>query len=125
MGRAARGKGNAKRSADLAPLEVVAGATVAIGDGAERARDQLRGQVALYVGGMGARGKNFYNDVAVSYGYADAARQIQDLYLDGKRDEAAAAIPEELLEQLTFAAQPATSVTAWPRGKRPASPSST
>jgi hypothetical protein len=51
---------------------------------------------------MGARGKNFYNDVVCSYGYDDAARRIQDLYLAGKKDEAAAAVPDDLLEQLTL-----------------------
>lgn len=54
--------------------------------------------IALYVGGMGARGKNFYNDLAQRYGYEAEARTIQDLYLDGKKDEAAAAVPDELVE---------------------------
>ena len=57
--------------------------------------------VALYVGGMGARGKNFYNDLACRYGYEEEAGEIQDLYLDGKKDEAAAKVPDELLEALT------------------------
>ena len=51
---------------------------------------------ALYVGGMGARGKNFYNDLACQYGYEAEAKEIQDLYLDGKKDEAAAKVPHEL-----------------------------
>ena len=53
--------------------------------------------LALYIGGMGARGKNFYNDLAVRYGYEAEAKTIQDLYLDGKKDEAAAAVPDELV----------------------------
>jgi len=53
--------------------------------------------VALYVGGMGARGRNFYNDLACRYGYEKEAKEIQDLYLDGKKDEAAAKVPDELL----------------------------
>jgi hypothetical protein len=54
--------------------------------------------MALYVGGMGARGKNFYNDIARAYGYEAEAVAVQDLYLDGKKDEAAAALPGEWLE---------------------------
>ncbi len=53
--------------------------------------------LALYIGGMGARGRNFYNDLARRYGYEAEARQIQDLYLDGKKDEAAALVPDDLL----------------------------
>jgi len=55
--------------------------------------------MALYVGGMGARGKNFYNDLAVAYGYAEQAEAIQDLYLDGHREEAAALVPRDWLER--------------------------
>ena len=54
--------------------------------------------VALYVGGMGADGRNFYNDLARRYGFEKEAEQIQDLYLSGKKDEAAALVPAELLE---------------------------
>ena len=54
---------------------------------------------ALYIGGMGARGKNFYNDLACQYGYEAEAKEIQDLYLDGKKKEAEAAVPLELLER--------------------------
>ena len=57
---------------------------------------------ALYVGGMGAKGKNFYNDLARRYGYEKEAEQIQDLYLDGKKDEAAALVPRELLEKMSL-----------------------
>jgi F420-dependent oxidoreductase-like protein len=92
-------KGKAARSADLAPLEVCAGGVVAIGEGLESFRDLGRPMVALYVGGMGARGRNFYNDLARRYGFEKEAELIQDLYLDGKKDEAAAAVPAELLEK--------------------------
>jgi F420-dependent oxidoreductase-like protein len=94
--------GTAKRSAELGPLQVVAGGPVAIGDDApvDRARDAVRKQAALYVGGMGARGKNFYNTVCTQYGWADEARTVQDLYLDGKKAEAAAALPAELVDGL-------------------------
>lgn len=90
--------GRARRSADLEPLEIVAAAMVAIGDDVAHLRELARPMLALYVGGMGARGKNFYNDLACRYGYEAEARKVQDLYLDGKKDEAAAAIPDGLLE---------------------------
>jgi F420-dependent oxidoreductase-like protein len=94
--------GEAKRSADLGPLEVVAGSLLAIGDGAEKMRELARPMMALYVGGMGAKGKNFYNDLVCRYGYEKEAAEIQDLYLAGKKDEAAALIPDELLEKTTL-----------------------
>ena len=94
--------GRAKRSADLGPLEVVAGGALAIGDGLEGLRDAARPMVALYVGGMGARGRNFYNDLARRYGYEAEAEEIQDLYLEGKKDQAAAAVPAELLEKTSL-----------------------
>ena len=94
--------GKAKRDASLAPLEIAAGGMVAIGDDVKGLLDFARPMVALYVGGMGARGKNFYNDLACSYGYEAEAKLIQDLYLDGKKDEAAAAVPLELLEQINI-----------------------
>lgn len=92
--------GKAKRSADLAPLEVNAGGMVAIGEGPDTKAllDFARPIFALYVGGMGAKGKNFYNDVACAYGYEKEAAEIQDLYLSGKKKEAEALIPTEWLE---------------------------
>jgi F420-dependent oxidoreductase-like protein len=95
--------GLARRSPDLGRLEVSAGGMVAIGEdlvGEARTRilDLARPMVALYVGGMGARGKNFYNTVAQRYGYEKEAVDIQDLYLEGKKDEAAAHVPGEWLE---------------------------
>ena len=92
--------GRAKRSADLAPLEINANAMVAIGEGPETKAllDFARPVFALYVGGMGAKGKNFYNDVAVAYGYEEEAAKIQDLYLSGKKKEAEALIPTDWLE---------------------------
>jgi F420-dependent oxidoreductase-like protein len=93
-------KGAAMRSADLGPLEISAGGMVAIGEGPETKAllDFVRPMYALYVGGMGARGKNFYNDLACQYGYEAEAKQIQDLYLDGKKKEAEALVPTEWLE---------------------------
>jgi len=81
---------------------VAAGGIVAIGEGLESMRDLVRPMVALYVGGMGAKGKNFYNDLACRYGFEKEAALIQDLYLDGKKTEAAAEIPEALLESMTL-----------------------
>ncbi|GAA1762732.1 LLM class F420-dependent oxidoreductase [Nocardioides hankookensis] len=93
-------KGAAKRSADLAPLEIAAGGMTAIGEGPETKAllDFMRPMYALYVGGMGARGKNFYNELACHYGYEKEAKEIQDLYLDGKKKEAEALVPLEWLE---------------------------
>jgi F420-dependent oxidoreductase-like protein len=92
--------GEAKRDASLAPLEIVAGGTVAITDEdtAKKIRDMARPMTALYVGGMGAKGRNFYNNVFRRYGYEQEAEQIQNLYLDGKKDEATALVPDEYLE---------------------------
>ncbi|MPZ62572.1 MAG: LLM class F420-dependent oxidoreductase [Propionibacteriales bacterium] len=90
--------GTAKRSAELAPLEISAGGMLAIGDDVRQTLDLARPVTALYIGGMGARGKNFYFDLACRYGYEAEAIKIQDLYLDGKKTEAAAAVPQELLE---------------------------
>jgi F420-dependent oxidoreductase-like protein len=95
-------KGGANRSSERPPLEIVAGGMVAIGDGLESLRDAARPMVALYVGGMGARGRNFYNDLARRYGYEAEAEKIQDLYLSGQKDEAAAAVPAELLEKTSL-----------------------
>jgi F420-dependent oxidoreductase-like protein len=94
--------GFAKRSDELGPLEIVAGGLVAVGEDAAKMRDLARPMVALYVGGMGARGRNFYNDLACRFGFEAEAKEIQDLYLDGKKDEAAAAVPEGLLEAATI-----------------------
>jgi F420-dependent oxidoreductase-like protein len=91
-------KGAAKRSADLGPLEISAGGMVAIGDDVQGMLDFMRPMYALYVGGMGARGKNFYNDLACQYGYEKEAKEIQDLYLDGHKRDAEAKVPLEWLE---------------------------
>jgi len=93
-------KGAAKRSPDLGPLEISAGGMVAIGEGPETKAllDCMRPMDALYVGGMGARGKNFYNDLACQYGYEKEAKEIQDLYLGGNKRDAEAKVPLEWLE---------------------------
>lgn len=90
--------GRAKRAPELGPLEIAAGGLVAIGDDAGDIAELSRPMVALYVGGMGAKGRNFYNDLMCRYGYEAEAAKIQDLYLEGKKDEAAAIVPKEFLE---------------------------
>jgi F420-dependent oxidoreductase-like protein len=89
--------GNEKRDPARAPLEIFAGGAVAIGKGLENLRNLSRPQTALYVGGMGARSKNFYNDIFTKSGYAKEAKTIQDLYLSGDKKAAEAAIPDEYL----------------------------
>ncbi|WP_017605850.1 LLM class F420-dependent oxidoreductase [Nocardiopsis alkaliphila] len=93
-------KGKAERDASLGDLDVSAGGLLAIGEGEDTKKllEFTRPMIALYVGGMGAKGKNFYNTVAQRYGYEEAAEKIQDLYLAGKKEEAAAAVPDEFVE---------------------------
>jgi F420-dependent oxidoreductase-like protein len=93
--------GAAKRSSDLGTLQIVAGGAIGFGDAetTQKVRDMNRPMTALYVGGMGARGRNFYNDLFCRYGHEAEAKEIQDLYLDGKKDEAAAVIPQEFLDE--------------------------
>lgn len=91
-------KGAAKRDISLPPLEIFAGGAVAIGEGLESHRDMARPNIALYVGGMGAREKNFYNQIFCKYGYEEEAANIQDLYLSGRKSEAEAAIPQSYLD---------------------------
>jgi len=96
-------EGSAKRdTATLGELDVIAAAPLAIGDDMVALRDLLRPTFALYIGGMGARGKNFYYDLACRFGFEDAAKQIQDAYLDGRKDEAAALVPAELTEKTSL-----------------------
>jgi F420-dependent oxidoreductase-like protein len=91
--------GLAKRAADLGPLDVIAAAPLAIGDDVTALRELARPGFALYIGGMGARGRNFYYDLACRFGYEREAKQIQDNYLEGRKDEAAALVPAELVEK--------------------------
>ena len=97
-------RGREKRDPGLGELEVYAGPPLAIVDESEVPGylDLVRPHLALYIGGMGARGKNFYNELACRYGYEAEAKVIQDLYLDGKKDEAAAAVPDELVRSVSL-----------------------
>ncbi|MFD4291631.1 LLM class F420-dependent oxidoreductase [Rhodococcus sp. NPDC058505] len=94
--------GKAKRDPALGELEIYAGPALAIGDDVEHMLEWIKPHLALYIGGMGARGKNFYNDLACRYGYEAEAKTIQDLYLDGKKQEAAAAVPDELVRAISL-----------------------
>ena len=73
-----------------------------VSDDVETARNAMRPFVGLYIGGMGSRDKNFYNQLMQRYGYEAAAKEVQDLYLEGKKEEACAAIPGEFLDQVTL-----------------------
>src|SRR5918998_3787329 len=83
-------------------FEIAPTVNVFVSDDRESARDAMRPYVALYVGGMGSREQNFYNALVQRYGFEDAAREVQDLYLEGKKEEAAAALPGELLDTVSL-----------------------
>ena len=97
--RAGNGKG-------FDDFEIAPTVNVFVTDDVAAARDAMRPYVALYVGGMGSRDKNFYNALVQRYGFEDAAREVQDLYLEGKRDEAAAALPEALIDNVSLCGPP-------------------
>lgn len=94
-GLAKAGNGKGLDTFDIAPF-----VSVAMNDDLEAAFDSLRPWLALYIGGMGAKGKNFYHDYAARLGYGDAAHKIQELYLAGKPAEAAAEVPNALLDEI-------------------------
>lgn len=97
--------GRARRPADLGPLDVIADTHLAITEDESAvgsALGRVRARLALYTGGMGSRGRNFYNDVLVRYGYGDAARTVQELYLSGRKAEAAASLPDDLVRRLSL-----------------------
>src|SRR3954454_13594266 len=83
-------------------FDIAPSVQVFVHDDVDAARDALRPFIALYVGGMGSRKQNFYNQLVQRYGFEDAAREVQDLYLDGKKDEAAAALPAELIDRVAI-----------------------
>ncbi len=95
-------KGAARSGRSLDGFDIAPSVSVCIDDDVDRARDSMRHVLALYVGGMGSRKKNFYNDLVRRYGFEEAADTVQDLYLDGKKDEAAAALPAELIDMVTL-----------------------
>ena len=91
------GSGKGLKDFDIAPF-----VTVAMNDDLDAAYDALRPWLALYIGGMGAKNKNFYHEYATRLGYGDAANQIQELYLSGKKPEAEALVPSELLDEVSL-----------------------
>jgi F420-dependent oxidoreductase-like protein len=91
-------EGAQKAGKSLDGFAITPTVNVCIDDDIDRARDAMRPYLALYVGGMGSREQNFYNALVQRYGFEDAAKEVQDLYLDGKKDEAAAALPAELID---------------------------
>ena len=96
-GLAKAGGGKTLEHFDVAPIVVVV-----LGDDVDACRVPVKAMLALYVGGMGARDKNFYNEYVTKLGYGAAARTIQDLYLAGKKDEAAAAVPDKLVDEIAL-----------------------
>jgi F420-dependent oxidoreductase-like protein len=94
--------GKTKRDPALPELEVFAGPALAIGDDVEPLREWVKPHLALYIGGMGAKGKNFYHTLATKYGYGAAANRIQELYLAGKKDQAAKAVPDDLVRDVSL-----------------------
>jgi F420-dependent oxidoreductase-like protein len=100
-GFARAGNGKGFDDFDIAPT-----VNVFVTDDVAAARNAMRPYVALYVGGMGSREKNFYNALVQRYGFEDAAREVQDLYLEGKRDEAMAALPDELIDTVSLCGPP-------------------
>ncbi len=93
-----KGLAAAEGDKTLADFEVSPFITVSIGDDVEQCMQPIRGNMALYIGGMGARDKNFYNDYAKAIGFEEAAIEIQDHFLAGRRDQAMAAVPSELID---------------------------
>jgi alkanesulfonate monooxygenase SsuD/methylene tetrahydromethanopterin reductase-like flavin-dependent oxidoreductase (luciferase family) len=96
------GMAKAPTKKTLADFDVAPYVRIRMGDDIEACRDGLRSELALYIGGMGARDKNFYNDLARRMGYEGAAKKVQDLFLDGKRREAAAVVPNELIDEMSL-----------------------
>jgi alkanesulfonate monooxygenase SsuD/methylene tetrahydromethanopterin reductase-like flavin-dependent oxidoreductase (luciferase family) len=101
-------KGFAKAGGDksLANFDLMSMVAVIVGNDLDACRQPLKWNLALYVGGMGARSKNFYNEYIRKIGYAETAEKVQSLYLDGKKSEAAAAIPDELIDSLHLVGPP-------------------
>ncbi|WP_179469387.1 LLM class F420-dependent oxidoreductase [Mycolicibacterium vinylchloridicum] len=94
--------GKAKRDSTLGELDVMVGVSLAIGDDVEERLNWAKPHLALYIGGMGARGQNFYHKLATRYGYGEVADHIQDLFLSGRKAEAIAAVPDELVRQVNL-----------------------
>jgi len=99
-------EGAARGGRSLDGFDIAPTVSVFVTDDLTKGRDAMRPFIALYVGGMGSRKQNFYNQLIQRYGFEDAAGKIQDLYLEGKRDEAMAAIPDELIDIVSICGPP-------------------
>lgn len=101
------GMKRAGRNADLHAFDIAPFVPIHVGDDLDACRQPVKEWLALYIGGMGARGKNFYNDYAARLGYEGEAKQIQDLFLAGKKAQAAAAVPDKLVDTVALVGPPA------------------
>lgn len=113
-GMAAAGRPRGLSDIDIAPF-----VRVAMGPDLQTCRDSLKSELALYVGGMGARTKNFYNDYVRRLGYEEAAARIQDAFLDGRKGEATAAVPDKLIDETALVGPPERikdRLQAWKQG---------
>jgi F420-dependent oxidoreductase-like protein len=99
-------EGAERSGRSLDGFEIAPQVNLCVDDDVDRARDAVRPVIALYVGGMGSREKNFYNQLIQRYGFEDAAAEVQDLYLSGKKDEAAAVLPPELIDTISLVGPP-------------------
>jgi F420-dependent oxidoreductase-like protein len=99
-------EGAARVGRSLNGFDIAPTVQVFVTDDVAAARDAMRPFLALYVGGMGSRDKNFYNQLVQRYGFEDAAREVQDLYLDGRREDAMAALPDELIDLVSLCGPP-------------------
>jgi F420-dependent oxidoreductase-like protein len=94
--------GTAKRDPALGPLDTMVHASLAIGDDVDERLAWVKPQLALYLGGMGAKGRNFYHNLATRYGFGEVANQIQELYLSGRKREAIDLVPDELVRGISL-----------------------
>ncbi|BBX74759.1 LLM class F420-dependent oxidoreductase [Mycobacterium shinjukuense] len=94
--------GTARRDPALGPLDIMVGSALAIGDHVDDRLAWTKPDLALYIGGMGAKGRNFYHSLATRYGFGDVADRIQELYLSGRKQEAIAAVPDELVRGISL-----------------------
>ena len=95
-------EGASRGGRELNGFDIAPSVQVFVNDDLDAARDALRPFIALYVGGMGSRKQNFYNQLVQRYGFEDAAKEVQDLYLDGKKDDAANAVPADLAKAMSL-----------------------
>jgi F420-dependent oxidoreductase-like protein len=94
--------GAAKRDPALGPLDIMVHASLAIGDNVDERLAWVKPQLGLYIGGMGAKGRNFYHSLATRYGFGEVANQIQELYLSGRKHEAIDLVPDELVRAISL-----------------------